>query len=109
MTAAERLPIVMTSTRVKRKRHKPDITHSREWRERQVNRLLGFEVLQKAIRGSSAKLTAHALADLTASDYLEAGRVFNRKFLPRLLERLGRTPTPENLEAIRKFFNESKY
>jgi hypothetical protein len=81
----------------------------RQWCEKQTHRLLGYEVLRKAIEARSDKLPAYELADRTASDHHEAGRVFNHKFLPRLLQSLGRQPTPENIAAIRKFFNESKY
>ncbi len=86
-----------------------DITKNAAWRNRQTTRLLGYEVLRKSVEGRSDKIAAYDLADRTASDHLEAGRVFNTKFLPRLLQKLGRTPTRQNIEAIRKFFNESKY
>ena len=86
-----------------------DITMNRSWRDRQTNRLLGYEVLRKSIEARDGKLPAYELADRTASDHHEADRIFNHKFLPRLLQVLGRTPTQENIAAIRKYFNESKH
>lgn len=86
-----------------------DITTDRQWCNRQTTRLLGFEVLRKGIGQTNGKIPAYELADRTASDHHEAGRIFNKRFLPRLLQKLGREATPENIAAIRKYFNESKF
>lgn len=86
-----------------------DITKNAKWRHRQTTRLLGYEVARKAIEARNGKIAAGDIADLTASDHREAGRVLSYKFLPRLLTALGKPPTRENIKAIRKFFNESKY
>jgi hypothetical protein len=88
---------------------KSDITLDSVWQNRQTMRLLGYEVLRKAIEARHGKIPAYELADRTASDHHEAGRVFNHKFLPCLLQKLGREPNAQNIKAIRKFFNESSY
>ena len=98
---AWRLPIAMSLN----EQHPDDITLNRAWCERQTHRLLGYEVLRKAIEARPDKLAAYELADRTASDHHEADRIFNRKFLPRLVAKLGRKPTHENIKAIRTFFS----
>lgn len=86
-----------------------DITTNKVWCNRQTERLLGYEVLRKTIDARDGKIPAYELADRTASDHHEAGRVFNKKFLPRLLKSLGRDASEANIIAIRKFFNDTKY
>ncbi len=92
-----------------RKRASPDKTSSKLWRDAQTTRLLGFEVLRRSLSGLPDKMGSRDIADMTASGEREAGRIFNRKFIPALLAKLGREPTRKNRTAIRKFFDETNY
>jgi len=79
----------------------PDPTTNREWLEEQQNRLLGFEILEQAMRGRQEPISLTQMREKMVMNQLATDYIYRRRFLPTLLKKLGANNFQEALTAIR--------
>lgn len=80
----------------------PDETIDPAWQAEQQNRLLGFEVLQHILKGHPAGLSPTAIRERTGGTRLGPDEVYRKKFIPKLLKKLGATNYDEALSKVRQ-------
>lgn len=84
----------------------PDITTDKVWLEEQQNRLLGFEILNHALRAQRCTISLYEIREKTTLNQLAPDHIYRKRFIPLLLKELGADNFQEALAILRRVRDE---